>query len=291
MKQIRTVGVVGAGQMGAGIAQLFALKGYEVLLCDAEESRCLGAVKVIGASLDRLMVKGKLSQEQVAGAMRALHPVMNLGDLHGVDLVVEAVTEDVELKKKLFQQLDNLTSAEVILASNTSSIPISTLAGATGRPQKVLGVHFMNPPQVIEGVEMIRGKDTSDETVQTMERVLLSLGKKIVRAGDSAGFTVNRILFPMINEAIHVLEEGLLSAAEIDESMKICCHQPMGPLALADMIGLDTVHHILNIMEMRHGERYRAAAPLSKMLEAGRLGKKAGAGFYDYASDKNRRLS
>ena len=284
MKQIKSVGIVGAGQMGAGITQLFAQHGYKVLLCDVDEVRCIDAIKQINDSFERLLIKGKISSECRSTAVKSIYPINNLNDLHAVDLVVEAASENIDLKIKLFKDLDQVTHSEVVLASNTSSIPIFKLAEATNRPSKVIGIHFMNPPYLIDGVEMICGNETDEETAQLMTEVLNSLGKTIIRVGDGVGFAVNRILFPMINEAIRMLEEGIMTKESIDDAMITCCHLPMGPLKLADMIGLDTVRNILAIMYEKYGERYRPAEILHKMVCQGKLGKKTGCGFYEYIS-------
>ncbi len=281
--QIERVGVVGAGQMGNGIAHVFALSGFDVVMYDISQDQLDKAKVTIEKNLKRQVKKGVLKEDEIEGVLDRIVATTNLEHIASVDYVVEASPENEQLKVELFKKLDDIVDEHVILASNTSSISITKLAISTKRPDKVLGMHFMNPVPVMKLVEMIRGLTTSDETYNTAIELAKKLGKEPVLSKDYAGFIVNRILIPMINEAIFVLQEGIASAEDIDKAMKLGTNQPMGPLTLADFIGLDTVLAIQNVLyENFKDPKYRPAPLLVKMVEAGYLGRKTSRGFYSY---------
>lgn len=282
MRDIRTIGIVGAGQMGSGIAQLFAMHGFEVAICDISRERCLEAIALIQRNLQKLKEKGKITSDAVESAMNRLRPFDTVNEMFVVDFVLEAATEDIGVKITILQALHHVVRGDVVLATNTSSLPITPLAAAAGRPEKVIGLHFMNPPFLIEGVEVIRGGNTSEETLLVVERLMRAVGKTIVDVDDKPGFLVNRVLFPMIHEAILVLSDGDQSSETIDVSLKLCCNLPIGPLALADMIGLDTVLSIFEVMYGEYGERYKPPKLLRELVEKKMFGRKSGAGFYIY---------
>jgi len=281
--QIAKLGVVGAGQMGAGIAQVAAMAGLPVVLSDINDAAIERGVTSIRSSLDRLVSKEKLSAEQAEQALTNLRTSTEISAHSDVDIVIEAATENEELKRKIFVELDNTCKPGAILATNTSSISITRLAAATSRPELVIGMHFMNPVPMMALVEIIRALQTTDEVYQAVETLAEAMGKVPVEVNDGPGFVSNRILMPMINEAIFCRYEGLAGAEQIDTVMKLGMAHPMGPLALADLIGLDTCLNILNVLyDGFKDSKYRPCPLLVQMVDAGYLGRKSGRGFYQY---------
>ncbi len=276
--------VIGAGQMGSGIAQLFAQAGCELLLVDQSQAFAEKGKQGIGRQLERLVHKGKLTAELGKAALARIHCEGTLETVSKVDLVVEAVSEKLELKADIVARLDAVLSPDAILASNTSSISITQLAAATQHPERVIGMHFMNPAPVMTLVELIRGLQTSDACYARVSEITKKLGKEMVTSQDRPGFIVNRLLVPLINEACFALQEGLATAEDIDSAVRLGLNHPMGPLALADMVGLDTVLAIAEILHRDLGEdKYRPAYILRQHVAAGRLGRKSGQGFYVYS--------
>ena len=280
---MKTIGIVGAGQMGSGIAHAAALVGFETLLYDGAAPQLEKSIDGIGRNLQRQADKGTIEPASVAAAIGKITTTMSLEKLSACDFAIEAVPENAELKLEVFRKLDGILRPGVILASNTSSISITRLASATGRPDRVIGMHFMNPAPVMRLVEVIRALTTSDETFAVTLELAAKMSKEVAVAQDYPGFIVNRVLMPMINEAIFANFEGIGSVVDIDKAMQLGANQPMGPFALADLIGLDTVLAIIKVLHAGYGEdKYRPCPLLVKKVEAGHLGRKSGKGFYDY---------
>ena len=286
---MQAITVIGAGTMGNGIAHVFAQNGYRVTLCDISEASIQKALTTIAANLDRMVKKGTIGEDIKASTLNNIATTTSIGEACAqADLVVEAATENIELKLNIFRQMDAAAPAHCILATNTSSISITKIASVTSRPDKVIGMHFMNPVPVMRLVEVIRGYATDDAICETIMQLSKDIGKIPVEVNDYPGFVANRILMPMINEAIYTLYEGVAGVGEIDEVMKLGMAHPMGPLTLADFIGLDVCLSILRVLHEGFGNPKYAPCPLLvNMVTAGKLGRKSGEGFYNYANKEN----
>lgn len=280
---IKKVMVIGAGQMGGGIAQVCAQAGYEVLLNDIQEESFNKGLAVITKNLARNVEKERMTEEEKEQVLSRITKSLTLEDAKNVDIVIEAAVENMAIKRKIFAELDEIAPENTILATNTSSLPITEIAEATNRPEKVIGMHFMNPVPVMKLVEIIRGLATADEVYQAVEDMTNKLSKVPVEVNDFPGFVANRVLMPMINEAVYTLYEGVATKEAIDEVMKLGMNHPMGPLQLADFIGLDTCLYIMETLHEGFGDsKYRPCPLLRKYVKAGWLGKKSGRGFYEY---------
>ncbi len=280
---IERVGVIGAGTMGNGIAHVFARSGYQVTLCDVEQRFLDRALETIGKNLDREVAKGKTSAEDKAAALKRITPALQRAQLANCDFVIEAATEKFEVKTEIFRDLDRICRPEIPLASNTSSISITRLAALTRRPEKIIGMHFFNPVPVMKLVEVIRGLATTQETFEIVRDLALKLDKTPVEVNDAPGFVSNRVLMPLLNEAMFAVMEGVATPEAVDEVFKLGMAHPMGPLTLADFIGLDVCLDIMRVLQDGLGDpKYRPCPLLIKMVDAGWLGKKSGRGFYKY---------
>ncbi len=282
--EMKTICVLGAGIMGAGIAQVSARAGFQVFIRDMEDRFVENGLSTIKANLDRAVSKGKLDKEEAAAVLGRITGTTDLNLAAGdADLVIEAIIEVMDIKKQVFQDLDQICKKDTLVATNTSGLSITEMASVTQRPEKIIGMHFFNPVPVMKLVELIRGFTTSDETLNMAWEFVEKIGKTPIEVKEAPGFAVNRILVPMINEAVFVLAEGVASAEDIDKSMMLGANHPIGPLALADMVGLDTILFVLEGFHREIGEdKYRPAPLLRKMVRAGYLGRKSGRGFYDY---------
>lgn len=279
---IKKIAVVGAGTMGGGIAQVAAQSGYDVILAATKEEHARAGFEKIKERLEKRVGEGKLEREEKDRILSSIKTTASLEDCRNAGLVIEAVIEKEDVKKQIFKELDKICPKETIFASNTSSISITRLAQVTGRPEKFTGMHFMNPAYIMKLLVIVQGMRTSQETVNTVAAVAENMGKTPVAINDYPGFIINRLLIPMINDAIYCLEEGITSRESIDKIMKLGANHPMGPLELADFIGLDICLDILEVLNAELGEKYRPCPLLRKMVAGGKLGRKSGEGFYEY---------
>ena len=281
--KIKTIGLVGAGTMGSGISQTCSLHGYEVIMHDVSTELMDRGLDGIRKSLARLVNKNKLSDQESDEVIDRIKTTSDINDLAKCDLVVEAASENIDLKLKIFEELNKICKDDTILASNTSSLSLTRIATASGRPEKIIGLHFFNPVPIMPLVEIIRALQTSDDTFNTINDLALNLKKTPIEVKDSPGFVVNRMLVPMINEAIFILNEGIAKAEDIDSAMKLGAAHPMGPLALADMIGLDVCLWVMDVLYRDFGDsKFRPCPLLKQMVDAGYLGRKSGRGFFEY---------
>ena len=280
---MKKTGVLGAGTMGAGIIQVMAQSGYEVTFIEQKQEFVDRGLEKISGVLEKAVRKGRMSEEDKTAALGRIKGSTDMGDLHDAEIVVEAATENVEAKKAMFRQLDEVCHPDAILATNTSALSITEIAAVTGRPEKVIGMHFFNPVPAMKLVEVIRGLSTSEKTTEAIMELAGSLGKSPVKVEEAPGFVVNRILIPMINEAVGILADGVAEAEDIDKAMKLGANFPMGPLALGDLIGLDVCLAIMETLHREYGEdQYRPHVYLRKMVRDGKLGRKTGEGFFEY---------